>query len=78
MDNVPTLAIQALIVREIPRMLCPTAVYSMDSELITKIAGESEEKSQEREEIRRKLETLQTGARICRQYSLRVKPCKPF
>ncbi|KFY24130.1 hypothetical protein V493_05413 [Pseudogymnoascus sp. VKM F-4281 (FW-2241)] len=71
MDNVPTLAIQAQIVRKLEEALCPTTVFRMTPELITKIAGESDEKMQEREEILSKLTTLEAGAQICRQYALR-------
>ncbi|OBT50117.1 hypothetical protein VE04_09543 [Pseudogymnoascus sp. 24MN13] len=71
MDNVPTLAIQAPIVRKLDEVLCPTAVFRMPPDLVAKIAGESEEKMQEREEILSKLSTLETGAQICRQYAMR-------
>ena len=69
MDNVPTLAIQAPIVRKLPTMLSPVAVSKMDVEVIKKIAGESEEKVRKREETLRKLEKLETGARICKEYA---------
>ncbi|KFY08176.1 hypothetical protein V492_06463 [Pseudogymnoascus sp. VKM F-4246] len=71
MDNVPTLAIQAPIVRKLDEVLCPTTVFRMPLELVTKIAGESEEKMLEREEILSKLSTLEAGAQICRQYAMR-------
>ena len=76
MDNVPTLAIQAPIVRKLPKMLCPVAVSKMDVEVIKKIAGESEEKVLEREETLRKLEKLETGAKICKEYAQRPSSCK--
>ncbi|KFZ04293.1 hypothetical protein V502_10260 [Pseudogymnoascus sp. VKM F-4520 (FW-2644)] len=71
MDNVATLAIQALIVRKLDEVLCPITVFRMTHELVTQIAGESEEKMQEREEIISKLSTLEAGAHICTQYSMR-------
>ncbi len=40
MDNVPNLAIQIPIVREIPDMFCVDAVGSMDADLIVQIAGD--------------------------------------
>jgi hypothetical protein len=76
MDNVPTLAIQAPIVRKLPTMLSPVAVSKMDVEVVQKIAGESEEKVGEREEILRKLEKLETGALICKEYALRPSSSK--
>ena len=70
-DNVPTLVIQASIVRGMHNILCPTNVFAMDPELVAKIAGESEDKVLEREELLRKLATLEAGSRICNQYALR-------
>jgi hypothetical protein len=78
MDNVPTLAIQAPIIRKLPEMFCPTTVFNMKPELVTKIAGEAEEKIFERTEILRKLKTLEDGARICKQYSMRPQSRKLF
>lgn len=75
MDNVPTLAIQAPIVRKLDEALCPTTVFRMSPELVTKIAGESEEKMHEREEILSKLSILEAGAQICKQYAMRPQPC---
>ncbi|OBT89992.1 hypothetical protein VE02_01614 [Pseudogymnoascus sp. 03VT05] len=77
MDNVPTLAIQAPIVRNLDEVLCPTTVFRMSPELVMKIAGESEEKMQEREEIISKLSTLEAGAQICRQYAMRPQISAP-
>jgi len=69
MDNVPTLAIQGPIIREVPRILCPTAVFSMDADTIKKIAGETEDKIQERKENSERLTILENGAGICKQYA---------
>jgi hypothetical protein len=72
MDNVPTLAIQAPIIRKIPEMLSPTAVSTlMNTDLVTKIAGESEEKVRDREETLQRLKKLEMGAQICKEYVLR-------
>ncbi len=78
MDNVPTLAIQGPIVRQIPKMLCPTEVYKMDTTLIAKIASESEEKTHAREEVVRRLTILEAGARICKQYAMRPSSGRQF
>ncbi|RDL35917.1 Uncharacterized protein BP5553_06529 [Venustampulla echinocandica] len=77
-DNVPTLAIQAPIIREVPKIFCPTAVFSMDADIIKKIAGESKEKSLERAAIVRRLEILENGARICKQYAKRPQSCELY
>lgn len=76
MDNVPTLAIQAPIVRKLPTMLSPVAISKMDVETIKKIAGESEKKVRDREETLRELENLEAGARICKEYALRPSSSK--
>ena len=70
-DNVPTLAVQAPILRNLHTILNPRVVNKMDANVIKQIAGESEEKTREREEILRKLATLEAGARICKQYAMR-------
>jgi hypothetical protein len=77
-DNVPTLAVQAPIIREVPKIFCPTAVFSMDSDAIKRIAGETEEKIRERDLILRRLAILENGARICKMYAKRPQPCKYF
>jgi len=68
-DNVPTLAVHAPIIRGAPNIFCPTAVFTMDTETVNKIAGESEEKVREREAIQGRLATLEEGARICNKYA---------
>jgi hypothetical protein len=70
-DNVPTLAVRAPIIRELPKIFCPTAVYSMDTGVVNRIAGETEEKVLERDSILRRLATLEKGALICKQYAKR-------
>jgi hypothetical protein len=75
-DNVPTLAIQAPIIREVPKIFCPTAVFSMDADIIKRIAAETEEKVSERNTILRRLEILENGALICKLWAKRPQPCK--
>ncbi|PMD54742.1 uncharacterized protein K444DRAFT_539458 [Hyaloscypha bicolor E] len=70
-DNVPTLVVQAPIIREVPKIFCPTAVFSMDPDVINRIAGETEEQIMERDSILRRLATLEKGALICKQYAKR-------
>jgi hypothetical protein len=77
-DNVPTLAIQAPIIREVPKILCPTAVMSIDAVVVKRIAGETEEKILERGAILRRLSILEKGARICKQYAKQPQSCNYF
>lgn len=71
MDNVVTLATHMPIVRDIPNILSSMDVLSMDAKLLQKIAGETEEKVQRRDEILRELAALEAGAQLCRQYARR-------
>ncbi len=75
-DNVPTLAIQAPIIREVPKLFCPTAVYSMDAEVVNRIAGETKEKISERDTILSRLSRLEEGALICKRYAKRPQQSK--
>ena len=68
LDNVPTLVIQEPIVNSVPRMFCPESVFAMESDLVKKIASESEAKILHGQELTRKLQTLEAGHRICKQY----------
>ena len=54
-------------------MFCPKVVYKMKPEMIAQIASESEEKKLKREELSRKLETLENGWGICRRHVARMK-----
>jgi hypothetical protein len=71
MDNVPTLAIQAPIIRKLDEVFCPSAVSNMTPELVTKIAGESEDKVRDREETLSRLDVLEAGARVCKDWALK-------
>jgi hypothetical protein len=77
-DNVPTLAIQAPIVRQVPKIFCPIAISFMDEVKIKRIAGESEEKTFERNATLNRLRILEEGARICKQHARRTQACKFF
>ena len=48
----------------------------MDPDTIKKIAGETEEKILERNEILRRLTALESGAKICKQYAKKPQSCK--
>ena len=71
LDNVPSLVIQETVVNQVPRMFCPESVFAMESDLVKKIASESENKRLQREELTRKLGTLDAGYGICKQYVAR-------
>ena len=75
-DNVPSLVIHASVLRKMPEILSPTSIGLMDDSLVARIAGETEQKAQHRLKIARRLETLEAGARTCKQYVIRTKTCK--
>lgn len=75
LDNVPTLAIQAPIVRALPSMFSPLAVSRMAPEEVKRIAEESEEIGRHREQLERQLGTLNEGLRTCKQYAKRMQTC---
>jgi hypothetical protein len=50
----------------------------MDPDVIKRIAGETQEKIDERGVILRNLKFLENGARICKLYAKRPQHCKNF
>jgi len=50
----------------------------MDPNLIRRIAGESKERTDERDAIVRKLARLENSARVSKQYATRPHPGKPI
>jgi hypothetical protein len=75
-DNVPALAIQSPIIRQVPQIFCPTTIFSMKADIIKQMAGETDEKVNEREEIERRLEILNKGADICKIHAKRPQACQ--
>jgi hypothetical protein len=71
-DNVPNLVVRAIIASALPSMFCPKSVFAMDVDLVNKIAEETEEKRSRRQEITDKLNALEAGNNLCKQYTLRV------
>lgn len=77
-DNIPTLVTEVMLLAPISRMFCPKVVYKMKPDMIAQIASESEEKKWKREELSRKLKTLESGWGICRRHVARMKAGKPL
>ena len=71
LDDVPSLVIQQTIVNRVPHMFSPASVFAMGSDLVEKIASESEAKRLQREALLQKLRTLDTGYNICKRYVAR-------
>lgn len=75
-DNIPTLVTEVMLLAPISKIFCPKVVYKMKPEMIAQIASESEGKKWKREELSRKLKTLDSGWRICRRHVARMKAGK--
>lgn len=71
-DNVPNLVVRRVIASQLSSMFCPKSVFTMDPEIVAKIASESEEKKLRRQEISEKLKALEAGNTLCKQHALRV------
>jgi len=67
-DNVPSLAISAKILLELPLLFRASDILRMDETLLSAIAGESEDLSERRKILHSKLKTLNEGAAICRRH----------
>jgi hypothetical protein len=65
-DNVCTVAIEAILVSELQDIFSPSAVMQMDEEFISSISTESEDTNAERERLTRQCAALQSGLDICR------------
>lgn len=49
-------------------ILSPVTVFNMPDDLVTRIAGESEEHRAEREELNKQLDILAKGASTCKKF----------
>lgn len=70
-DNVAVQVIEASIVSKLPEVFTPLAVAQMTSELILKIAAESQESQNERELLQRKIRILEDGMTTCKRHTNR-------
>lgn len=68
-DNVAVQVIEASIVNNLADVFNPLAVAEMSSELISKIAAESQENQTQRELLERKLQILMEGMNTCRRHT---------
>lgn len=71
-DNVPNLVVRTVIAFQLTSMFCLKSVFTMEPDLVTKIAAEPEDKKLRRQEISEKLKALEAGNTLCKQYALRV------
>ena len=72
-DDVSVEVMEAQLVSKLHDILSPVSIFSMPDEIVTRIAGESEESRAEREQLMRQLEVLRAGLETCKRFaSVRV------
>ncbi|KAK4459529.1 P-loop containing nucleoside triphosphate hydrolase protein [Cladorrhinum samala] len=70
-DNVAILAVENCLIRDIPRILTPEAVAGMTDEEVERIAAESKEVRDERNDLESRLAKLQEGLHACQRFQPR-------
>ncbi|KAL8792225.1 MAG: hypothetical protein Q9195_005181 [Heterodermia aff. obscurata] len=68
-DNVALQAIEACLMTHLPDIISPASVMQMEGETIRRIAAESEESQELREQLIRKATVLKSGLEICKRYT---------
>jgi hypothetical protein len=69
MDDIAVEVIEAKLVSAIDDILSPVKVYQMSPELVSRIAGESEDSRTERELLNRQLAVLGNGLHTCKRFA---------
>lgn len=69
MDDVAIELVEAKLIKVLPDIFSPMTVFTMNPELVGRIAGESEEKLRRREELERQLDVLGKGSEFCKRFA---------
>lgn len=67
-DDVAVEAIEVNLLSLLHNIYSPLIVTTMADELVTRIAGESEENRIQREQFKRQLEVLKSGLETCKRF----------
>ena len=67
-DNVSIQVVEGLLISDLWSIFSPINVGQMSSNLVTKIAGESTESQALRQQLSRKLQTLERGLETCQRH----------
>ncbi|KAH8655575.1 dynamin family protein [Xylariales sp. PMI_506] len=67
-DDIAVEVIEVCLISVLANVLSPVEVYKMSPDLVTLIAGESEESQAQRERLGRQLEVLNKGAETCKGF----------
>ncbi|GKZ78537.1 hypothetical protein AnigIFM56816_002211 [Aspergillus niger] len=68
-DDVAVEVVEVKLVQSLPGLFTPLKVFEMPSELVSRIAGESDENRALRQQLDKKLQILEKGLRTCRQFA---------
>jgi len=68
-DNVAIQVIEASIVNNLANVFNPLAVVQLTSELVSKIAADSQENQTQRELLERKIDILKEGMDTCKRHA---------
>lgn len=67
-DDIAIEVIEAKLISPLHDIFSPITVTSMPAELVTSIAGESEENRAQREQLNKQLEVLMKGTETCKRF----------
>lgn len=67
-DDVAVELVEIKLIQALSEIFTPVTVYSMPSELVGRIAGESDENLHKRDELTKKLEVLSKGSDFCKRF----------
>ncbi|KAK4163315.1 P-loop containing nucleoside triphosphate hydrolase protein [Cladorrhinum sp. PSN259] len=68
-DDIAVQVIEDKLLSALDKIMEPLSVYEMSAEQVARIAGESEERRTEREELAKQLEVLRNGLETCKKFS---------
>jgi hypothetical protein len=67
-DDITIEVIEAKLISPLCDIFSPITVTSMPADLVTRIAGESEENRAQREQLTRQLDVLMKGSETCKRF----------
>jgi hypothetical protein len=78
-DNVARIVIEHCLIKELKSLLNPITVDAMDDDLLAKLAAESDDVREEREEQTARLQILKKGLHTCEAYehTQPTRTCSP-
>lgn len=70
-DNVIVLAIENVLIKDLPSIFTTERVNQMEDEELQRLASESPEVQADREELQKELDDLKKGLQICNKFKQR-------